>query len=87
MYYLAGQNLAGQTGDAEAEGIAETQPLHWFKEYEYAEMDEIRSHTSLKGLNGYEIFFSLGSSARKTIKLLFSSLAIQERHWSFYTSC
>lgn len=53
MFYLAGQNLA-QTGDAEAEWIAESRPVIWFKEYEYAEMDEIRSHTSLKGLNGYE---------------------------------
>lgn len=51
MFYLAGQNLA-QTGDAEAEWIAETRPGSWFKEYEYADMDEIRSHTSLKGSNG-----------------------------------
>lgn len=51
LFYLAGQNLA-LTGDAEAESIAETRPGSWFKEYEYADMDEIRSHTSLKGSNG-----------------------------------
>lgn len=58
MFYLAGQNLA-QTGDAEAESIAETRPGNWFKEYEYADMDEIRSHTSLKGSNGYANKFYL----------------------------
>lgn len=51
MFYLAGQNLA-QTSDAEAELIAQTRPRVWFEEYEYADMDEIRSHTSLKGSNG-----------------------------------
>lgn len=51
MFYLAGQNLA-QMGDLEDEIIAETRPGNWFNEYEYADMDEIRSHTSLKGRNG-----------------------------------
>lgn len=51
IFFLAGQNLA-QTGDAENEWIAETRPGNWFSEYEYADMEEIRSHTSLKGADG-----------------------------------
>lgn len=51
MFFLAGQNLA-QTSEADADWVAETRPGNWFNEYEYADMSEIRSHTSLKGNNG-----------------------------------
>lgn len=52
VFYLAGQNLA-KSGDAENDWIVGTRPAKWFSEYENGDMEEIRSHSSLKGANGY----------------------------------
>lgn len=56
-FYLAGQNLDIMT-DTDNEIIAQSRPEKWFNEYVSADMNEIRSHRGLTGVDGYGQFLT-----------------------------